>query len=111
MPRSQLLDAAEDRSRARNHAQPQVILPRRHIELARYIAGRQDCLEFRGKKKALSVAEKIERLDAQAVAGQEEPPLRPVPQCKCEHPPQALDQPLATLFVQMNEHFSVATGG
>ena len=52
----------------------------------------------------------VDRFDAQSVPADEEFPLSRIPQCKTEHPVQAMNKLLAPLFVRMKKHFTVGSG-
>ena len=52
----------------------------------------------------------IKRLDAQAVAGDEEAPAARVPDCEGKHTTQVLHAIWSVLFVQVNDRLGVAVG-
>ena len=52
----------------------------------------------------------VERLDPEAVAGQQQAPLALVPEREREHAPQPLDEGVAVLLVEVDQDLGVAVG-
>jgi hypothetical protein len=104
----QLPHLAEDRVRRRDVLKLKVEIDglqvRRRLELRQHGEG----LELRGEGDDAVLAEDVEWLDAEAIAGEEElPPLR-VPDREREHAAQAFEATLAPLLVRVHDHFRVA---
>ena len=94
---------------ARRHvAQREVEIERLFIELIRHAGIAEERLHLRTKRKPISAEMIIERLLAQAVAREQEPPARRIPDDKGEHAAQPLGQRIAPLFVAVDQHLGVA---
>ena len=65
-------------------------------------------LQFRGEREPVRQGDVVQRLDAQTIAGQQQTPLRGVPDRKRKHPAQMVDAAWTELFPQVNDGFGVA---
>src|SRR5579875_496114 len=63
--------------------------------------------QLRGKTNAFAGNTIEERLDTQAGAGQKQAPLARIPQSEGEHTPQCFEAAHSTIFVKMQDYFSV----
>ncbi len=63
--------------------------------------------DFRTEDEASASVRIVERLDAEPIAGQQQPLLPDVPQRKGEHAPQLADAVVTGFFVEMNDHLRV----
>ena len=91
--RRQLLDAAEHRLRRGHVAELQIRLQRGGIELGREPGQREDRLRFAREDDPLAVVVQVDRLDAEAVAADEQPAPAGIPEREGEHAVQALHEP------------------
>src|SRR5690606_28499255 len=66
---------------------------------------------FRGKGEHASAILIEQRLLADPVTGEQQPPLAMVPKCEGEHPMQLPYAVCAQLFVEVDYHLGVALGG
>ena len=87
--RRQLPDRLEDGAWRRHIVIRQVIAQRVPVELARHARVLQDALDLGGEEQPLSVPGIDERLDAGAVAGEDEAARPTVQDCEGEHAAQA----------------------
>src|SRR5439155_22529077 len=110
MTGEELVDAAEHRvaagrvARAEDFGQHVVVRLRRDE-----IAG-EDRLDLRAEEQRVAHARPVERLDAEAIADEEQPPLRRVPDREREHAAEAMDALLAPFLVGMDDRLGVAPG-
>ena len=107
MPGLELVDLLEPRARPRDIAQREIEVERFRIERARHAGHLKQRLDLGGEDEEVLVAVVVERLDAQPVASQEEPPLAPVPDGEGEHPAQPFDARLAELLVGVNDRLGI----
>jgi hypothetical protein len=98
----QLADLAEDRERRRHRVEREERLDRIRIELAL-----RQGVELRGERQLAAHVAVVEGLDPEAVAGEDEPAPRGVPDRHREHPAQALGEAPPPLLVAVDEHLRV----
>ena len=82
----------------------------RGIGIARYGATGQQRLGLRGEAQGPAIVGIVERLDAERIAGQQEPALPRIPQAEGEHAAQRLDHGRAALLVELQHHLGVGVG-
>jgi hypothetical protein len=111
VPGRQLAHVAEDRPRAVDGVEREERLERVEIDLAGGAREAAQRLELRREGEVAGRVAIVERLDAEAVAGEHEPAPRVVPQRDREHPAQALGEAHAVLLVQMHQHLCVGVRG
>src|SRR4051812_35799850 len=104
----QLADRAERGHRRRYPAVCQVGVQGLVIYLTRHLFVLQERCELGAEGQAPGVQRVVQRLLADAVAGQEEPPLPRVPYGQSEHAVQAMDQRRASVFVEMGDGLGIA---
>src|SRR5262245_28702700 len=68
----------------------------------------QNWLQLGGKGQPFFELCVIERLDAQAIAGEQQALETAVPDCKREHSPQVVDTTRPIFLIQVNDAFGVA---
>src|SRR5688572_23530266 len=80
------------------------------VDGARHVPELQDWLQLGGKHELIPAVRVIQRLDAEAVASEEEllPPL--VPDGERKHPAQPIDTACAEVFVEVDDRFGVTAG-
>jgi hypothetical protein len=107
----QLVSRAVDRSRIRHVAEREVVFDRRRIDLERQAAMGQQRLQLRAEHE-LTVAQVgvVKRLDAEAVAREEQRLLALVPDGEREHAAQALHAGLAPGLPGVDDDLGVAAG-
>ena len=101
-PAGSLRDVAVDRQRRRDRVEREVRLERVGVELARE-AGRGAAAPSAPRRTTARrrAARVVQRLDAEAVAGEHEPARARVPQRDREHAAQPLDEAGAVLLVEV----------
>jgi hypothetical protein len=92
----------EDRQRRRDRVEGQVGGDGAGVDLTREAGLLQHRLQLRGEGERAVDEAVVERLDAEAVAGEQQAPLAAVPESDCEHPPQALGEAVAVLLVEVD---------
>ena len=110
MPRGQLAGLGEDRQRRRDRVEGEVGGDRLGVDRTREARLLEHRLQLRGEGEPCRDEPVVERLDPEAVAGQQQPPLALVPEGDREHPPQPLDEAVAVLLVEVDQHLGVAVG-
>ena len=100
--RRQLPDLAEDRERRRDQVRGEERLERVEVELA---LGER--VELGGERELAVDGAVGERLDAEAVACEHEPPPGRIPDREREHPAQPLREPEAPLLVGVDDRLGV----
>ena len=103
VPGRQLARSLEDRVGRGHEVEGEVGLERVQVDLA----ARQGA-ELRGEAKLAVFVPVVERLDAEAVARQDQPPLAPVPDRHGEHAAQARGEVESVLLVEVDDHLGVA---
>ena len=107
--RQQLVDALEQRLRAgeipRGQQFRQPVLVRAGLDEP----AREDRLDLRGEEQAVAGTRPVERLDAEPIAGEQQPPRRRVPDREREHAAEAVDAVVAPLLVGVDDRLGVAT--
>src|SRR5207342_159977 len=81
-----------------------------HAEIAGKAGMGKDALQLRAEKKFAIVLRVIQRLDAHAIAGQNELPLRLYPDGDGKHSPQVRKALASPAQIGMQDDFSIATG-
>src|SRR5215211_139519 len=111
MARGQLPYRVQNRQRGGDRVEREQRLERPHVELPFEARKGHERLQLGAEREpAAGVLAVEERLDPEAVAGQQQPPSAPVPQGEREHAAQALDEGVAVLFVEVNQHLGVTAG-
>src|SRR6185437_8523110 len=105
--REQLADSLEERLLAGHEPGGEELGQHLGIERGRDAPGREDRLDLGGEQQLVARPRPVQRLDAEAVARQEEPPLAAVPDREREHPLEALDAALALLLVEVEDGLGV----
>src|SRR5690606_5830159 len=80
------------------------------VELRPHVGVAEQRLDLGGEHEPVARLGVVERLDAEPVAGQEQPAPRPVPQREGEHPPQPVDAAVAVVLVEVRHDLGVALG-
>src|SRR5262249_37124046 len=107
-PRRQLADAAEHRGRSGDELVAQVVVQGLDVHLAGDVGVLEDRLDLGAEQEAVGALGVVERLDPDAVAGQEELAGPAVPQGEGEEAAEALDAPWAPRLVGVHHHLAVA---
>ena len=107
----ELADVAEDRQRRGDRVEREVRLERVGVELAAKAWHRAQRLELGCEAQQPARRAPVQRLDAEAVAREQQPALARVPDGEGEHPAQVLEHALAALLVEVDEDLGVAAGG
>ena len=102
-------DAREQRLRGGHVAKAQVLAEALLVEAYGH-THREQPLDLGGKDEALGVVPVIERLLAEGIAGEDEPPCAAIPQREREHPVQLSDDRVAAFLVPVDEGLGVALG-
>ena len=110
-PRWQLARLGEDRQRRRDRVEGEEGSSATGIDGARETGQLEHRLELRGKRDGAVGDAVVERLDPEAVTGQQQAPLARVPDRQGEHPAQPLEEGVAVLLVEVDEHLGVGGGG
>ena len=92
MARAQLARLAEDRQRRRDRVEGEVGGERLGVDLPREAGLLEHRLQLRGERQLTVDEAVVERLDPEAVAGEQEAFAAVVPERDREHPPQPLDE-------------------
>ena len=108
VPWLELADIAEWRRRRRDIAELEVRVERVPVEVTRREAGGDERLELRGEGDSPGGRDVVQRLDAEAVARQEERAGAGVPDRAGEHATQPFHDLGPQLFVQVHDRFGVA---
>ena len=101
----QLAALVEDRERCRDRVEGEEGLETVEVELA---ARQRSQLRREGELGAVGTV--VERLDAEAVTGEDESPAARVPDCDREHSTQPACEVRVPLLVRVHEHLGVAVG-
>src|SRR5204862_7104776 len=109
--RRQLRDALEDRAPGRRVAEGRVVLERGGVERATHGGVQQQRLGLGGEHEQTVAMPVVERLLAEAVTRQEEPPPSRVPHREGEHAAQPVDARLAVLLPRAQQHLGVDERG
>ena len=105
----ELAHPLEDRVGSRNHPVPaEEVMQRDGVDLGVHTPSRQQRRERRGEPYGVWTLREVERLDAEPVARQGEPPPAVLEYRKGEHPEQVLDAPPAPAGVGLQDHLGVA---
>ena len=106
--REELADPPEDRERIGDVRIGEKRVQRDGIDLTGRLRIGEDRLQLRSEQER-PIAERriVERLDADPVPRQDEPPAGGIEERDREHPSQLLDEALAPLLVEMDDHFGV----
>ena len=99
--RRKLPDLAEDRVRGRRVAEREVVVEGRPVERARDGRMTEERLRLRGEQEQSSPVPVVERLLAQPITREEQPPLGAVPDREREHAAQPLHARLAIRGVRL----------
>ncbi len=105
-----LLDAAEDRLRRRHVAEAHVRIERVRIQLGAEAGQREDRLRLAREHQPLAVAVDVERLDAEPIAPDQQPPAARVPEREGVHAVQVTREVVAVLGVEMQDRLAVGAG-
>ena len=107
VPGQQLVDAAEQRLRAGDVARAEHLGQHRLVGLRLDQAAGEDRLDLRSEEQRVAGARPVERLDAEAIADQQQPALRRVPDREREHAAEAVHAVVAPLLVGVDDGFGV----
>src|SRR5207247_10194993 len=99
---------AEERRFAGHKSSRQELGDDRFVQRRANGAPGKNRLDLRSEYELVIGPSVVERLDAEPVARQQQPPALPVPQRKRKHPLEPLDAALPFLLVQMQERLGVA---
>ena len=102
--------AAVDRVGRRDVEQRQVGVERIGAPFARHLRILEQRLDLGSEHHARRELGVVERLDAEAVAGEQQPPRRAVPHREGEHAAEAVDAALAPLLVAVDDDLGVGAG-
>ncbi len=105
--RPQFANPGKNRPRRRHEALVEVVDHRRRVELGIELGQVPQGLGLRGKRHALTAGKVVERLLAESVPCQKQPPPGQIENRQGKHPPQMLDQPVAPLLVAVDQHLRV----
>ncbi len=108
--RQQLADVGVDAARGRDVLALEVERQRVGVDPPRQAGERQQRLQLRAEHQRPPVPSVVERLHAQVVAGNEELPLRLVPQREREHPGEPGQHAFAPLSPAQQDRLAVAVG-
>ena len=106
----QLPDSAEKSFLAGDEAGGEKLGQDGVVELGPERIGCQDAFDLRGEQEFAVGQGVIERFDAQAVPGQEELSLGPVPDGEGKHPLEPLDAALSFFLIEMEDRLGITTG-
>ena len=111
VPGLELADAAINRRRRRDVQQRQVGIDRRRTPVARHVGIFEQRLQLRAEDHAAAGQfGEVERLDADPIARQHQPPRRRVPDGEGKHAAELLDAALAPLLVAVDDDLGVGAG-
>ncbi len=108
--RRQLLHAGEQRPRAGHEAERQEQLGGQRVQLGGDQASGDQGLDLGGEREALAPERVVERLHAELVAHQHQPPARSVPQGDREDPLEAAGEVHPVLLIEVDDRLPVALG-
>ena len=111
MARLELRDTGERRGRRGDVPDLEIHVERVPIERAVRQARRVQGLQLGRERDAPGPGGDVQRLDPEAVAGEQQRPRLGVPDREGKHAPQPCDALGAFLLVQMQDGFRVALGG
>src|SRR5439155_10357366 len=106
----ELPDFLVDGQRGRDVPEGQVPIEGFAIEMKLEHARPRERLDLRSEEHVLAVSGVKKRFDAQPVAAKNQTLAPFVPQGEREHPAETRDEPLAQVFIEMDDHFDVAAG-
>ena len=105
-----LLDAFDQRIGAGNVVEREVVIEALEIQAPLDFGMLEDGLELGAEIEVAAAAAKVERLDAHAVAGEQQAFLGGLPEGQREHAAEALEAGGVPLQQAAEDHFGVATG-
>jgi hypothetical protein len=106
----ELADPAEHRAWRGRESKRQVVAEGVLVEVARDGGVLEQGLGLRAEDEAVRQPREVQRLDAEAVASEDEPPARGIPDREGEHPLEALDACRALLLVEVDDRLGVGVG-
>src|SRR5881396_2603272 len=107
-PGEQRFDVAEERLRSGHRARGEELGNDRGVERRPAREGGQNRLDLRREQELVPRERVVQRLDAEPIAREEQPPPGPIPEREGEHAIQALDAALAIVFVRVHDRLGVA---
>ena len=99
---------SKDRERGRNEAEGEERVECVKVDLAREAGHAKQRLQLRCERHGLFLKPVVERLDPEAIAGDDEPAVALVPERDREHPPEPADEIWAVFLVEVDEHLGIA---
>ena len=108
--RLELLHAVDDALRRRRRHEREQMAERLPVDRAIDLGQRENRLQLGRERDAAVDLRVVERLDAQAIAGQQQPLVPHVPDREREHAAQMVDAPRAVVLVEVDDRFGVAVG-
>ena len=106
----QAVNALEERLRARHVARAEHLGQHAFVGLGADQAALEDRLDLRSEQQPVAGRRPVERLDAEAIAHEQQPAARRVPDREREHAAQVLDAAVAPLFVGVDDGLGVRPG-
>src|SRR5207302_974460 len=108
VPWQQFVDAAEQRLASRQIAGAEELRKRIDVRLRLDIAAREERLDFGSEQQQRPRGRPVERLDTQAIANEQQPTPRRVPEGEREHAAQVADAVVTPLLVRVDDCFRIA---
>ena len=108
LARPQLPDSPENRTRAGNVAQREIVVEGLQVEIARQVAVDEERLDLGAEDDPIGQNRVVERLHAQTVARDQEAPAPCIPERERKHPVQPGDETVGIVFVEVCDHLRVA---
>ena len=103
------MNALEDGLRIRYIAKGQVLTNRSSVERSWKVREREEGAQLGCENKTLGRAPVIERLDAKAIAGEQQSFSTRVPDGERKHPAQLVHETLTLLFIEVHERLGVTS--
>ncbi len=107
VPGGETMDPFEERLRAGEIASAEQLGQSSVVGFGAHETTREDCLDLRSEQQAVADPGVVQRLDAKAVACEEQPAPRCVPDRECKHSAKVLDAGIAPLLVGVDQGFGV----
>src|SRR5258705_9851171 len=107
MTRPKQFHAVEERSLPESVLKSKVFGQGERVGRDLEIRERQKRLYLGGERQTVSNSRVVQRLDAEAIAGQQQTMASSVPQRECEHAVKLSQKAWAHLFIQMNDNFAI----
>jgi len=107
--RQELADVREERLLRRGIQERQIVVERAGVQIPRHPGCAEQRLDLGPEIQAASDERVVQRLDAEAIAGEEQPSALAIEDGQPEHAAQAPERRGAPFLVAVHDHFGIGT--